>query len=71
MAFVLSDESLISSLEFCMDDIHLNDDVNLEGSCVFVDDSELYAVSCRAQKLRSYKVASLIIFLIGKLVIKL
>ncbi|CAL0333729.1 unnamed protein product [Lupinus luteus] len=44
------DESLVKSME----DIKLNDDTKLGESCVFVDDSELHAVSCRVQKLRSY-----------------
>ncbi|XP_020224508.1 uncharacterized protein LOC109806497 isoform X2 [Cajanus cajan] len=66
-----SDKSLASSIESILEDIQLNDDpkleescdlkleescdLKLEQSCVFVDDSELYAVSSRAQKLRSYK----------------
>ncbi|KAJ1400830.1 hypothetical protein SESBI_29266 [Sesbania bispinosa] len=50
-----NDESMVSSIEFSLEDIKLNDDVKLEESCVFVDDSELYAVAYRAQKLRSYK----------------
>ncbi|TKY66445.1 suppressor protein SRP40 [Spatholobus suberectus] len=50
-----NDKSLVSSIESSLEDIQLNDDPKLEESCVFVDDSELYAVSCRAQKLRSYK----------------
>ncbi|XP_019464977.1 PREDICTED: uncharacterized protein LOC109363241 isoform X3 [Lupinus angustifolius] len=50
-----SDESLVKSMESILDDIQLNDDTKLEESCVFVDDSELHAVSCRTQKLRSYK----------------
>lgn len=57
------DKSLASSIESILEDIQLNDDpkleescdLKLEQSCVFVDDSELYAVSSRAQKLRSYK----------------
>ncbi|XP_019464976.1 PREDICTED: uncharacterized protein LOC109363241 isoform X2 [Lupinus angustifolius] len=50
-----NDESLVKSMESILDDIQLNDDTKLEESCVFVDDSELHAVSCRTQKLRSYK----------------
>lgn len=50
-----NDKSLFSSVESSLEDIDLNDDPKLEENCVFVDDSELYAVSCRAQKLRSYK----------------
>ncbi|KAK7313121.1 hypothetical protein VNO77_37549 [Canavalia gladiata] len=50
-----NDESLVSSIGSSLEDVQLNDDPKLEESCVFVDDSELYAVSCRAQKLRSYK----------------
>ncbi|KAK7257168.1 hypothetical protein RIF29_30946 [Crotalaria pallida] len=50
-----NDESLINSEEPILEDIQLNDNAKLEESCVFVDDSELHAVSCRAQKLRSYK----------------
>lgn len=56
MSFACSDKSLFSSVESSLEDIDLNDDPKLEENCVFVDDSELYAVSCRAQKLRSYKV---------------
>lgn len=59
LAFACSDESLVNSIESSLEDIQLNDDAKLEESCVFVDDSELYAVSCRTQKLRSYKVLSL------------
>lgn len=59
MAFAPSDESLVNDLESSLEDIQLNDDAMLEESCVFVDDSELYAVSCRTQKLRSYKVLPL------------
>lgn len=44
-----------------MESINLGDNVEfdhvkLDESCVFVEDSELHAVSCRAQKLGSYKV---------------
>lgn len=39
-----------------METIDLCDKVKLEESCVFVDDSALYTISCRVQKLRSYKV---------------
>ncbi|KAE9592879.1 hypothetical protein Lal_00029259 [Lupinus albus] len=49
------DESLVKSMENILEDIKLNDDTKLGESCVFVDDSELHAVSCRVQKLRSYK----------------
>lgn len=50
-----NDESLFSSIESGLEDIKLNDDPKLEESCIFVDDSELYAVSSRAKKLRPYK----------------
>ncbi|XP_061339420.1 uncharacterized protein LOC133286090 isoform X2 [Gastrolobium bilobum] len=50
-----SDESLVSSIDLSLEDIQLNNDAKLEESCVFVDDSELRAVSYRAQKLRSYR----------------
>ncbi|KAF7822650.1 uncharacterized protein G2W53_020794 [Senna tora] len=50
-----SDESLVNSIESSKEVIHLDDDVNLEESCIFVDDSELHAVSYRTQRLRSYK----------------
>ncbi|CAI8583699.1 unnamed protein product [Vicia faba] len=43
------------SIESSLEDIQLNNDTKLEESCVFVADSELYAVSYRIQKLRSYK----------------
>ncbi|OIW06075.1 hypothetical protein TanjilG_29831 [Lupinus angustifolius] len=49
------DESLVKSVENVLEDIKLNDDTKLGESCVFVDDSELHAVSRRVQKLRSYK----------------
>ncbi|XP_061339419.1 uncharacterized protein LOC133286090 isoform X1 [Gastrolobium bilobum] len=49
------DESLVSSIDLSLEDIQLNNDAKLEESCVFVDDSELRAVSYRAQKLRSYR----------------
>ena len=39
-----------------METIDLCDEMKLGESCVFVDDSDLYAVSRRAQKLESYKV---------------
>lgn len=39
-----------------METISLNDDAKLGESCVFVDDTLLYAVSRRARKLASYKV---------------
>lgn len=58
MAFAYLDESAVNSMESSLEDIQLNDDAKLEESCVFVEDSELHAVSCRAQKLRSYKVLS-------------
>ncbi|XP_058747405.1 uncharacterized protein LOC131620369 [Vicia villosa] len=48
-----NDES--RSIESSLEDIQLNNDTKLEESCVFVADSELYAVSYRIQKLRSYK----------------
>ncbi|KAF3442433.1 hypothetical protein FNV43_RR16349 [Rhamnella rubrinervis] len=61
-------EALIPSVEIgCLDDntsdiaysgmetIDLCDKVKREESCVFLDDSELYTISCRVQKLRSYK----------------
>ncbi|PON98411.1 hypothetical protein TorRG33x02_056450 [Trema orientale] len=38
-----------------METIDLCDEMKLEESCVFVDDSDLYAVSRRARKLDSYK----------------
>ncbi|KAM7278188.1 hypothetical protein ACFE04_005322 [Oxalis oulophora] len=38
-----------------MENIDLCDSVKLEDICIFADDSELYAVSRRTQKLRSYK----------------
>ncbi|KAH7512634.1 hypothetical protein FEM48_Zijuj12G0111700 [Ziziphus jujuba var. spinosa] len=44
-------DSMYSSMET----IDLCDKVKLEESCVFVDDSALYTISCRVQKLRSYK----------------
>ncbi|KAF1899540.1 hypothetical protein Lal_00019668 [Lupinus albus] len=50
-----SDESLIKSMESISEDIQLNNDTQPEESCVFVYDSELHTVSCRTQKLRSYK----------------
>ncbi|GAU35734.1 hypothetical protein TSUD_369990 [Trifolium subterraneum] len=48
-----NDESC--SIELRLKDIQLNNDTKLEESCVFVKDSELYAVSYRIQQLRSYK----------------
>ncbi|KAE9620788.1 hypothetical protein Lalb_Chr01g0006751 [Lupinus albus] len=51
-------ESLIKSMESISEDIQLNNDTQPEESCVFVYDSELHTVSCRTQKLRSYKVPS-------------
>lgn len=42
-----------------METIDLCDKVKREESCVFLDDSALYNISCRVQKLRSYKVLSL------------
>ncbi|KAA8548353.1 hypothetical protein F0562_000037 [Nyssa sinensis] len=38
-----------------LETIELSDEVKLDRSCVFVDDKSLYAVTCRARKLRSYK----------------
>ncbi|MED6170321.1 hypothetical protein PIB30_029816 [Stylosanthes scabra] len=49
------DKSLVNDMESSLEDIQLNMDTKLGESCVFVDDIELYAVSSRMQKLRSYK----------------
>ncbi|MED6162237.1 hypothetical protein PIB30_068526 [Stylosanthes scabra] len=49
------DKSLVNDMESSLEDIQLNIDIKLGESCVFVDDIELYAVSSRMQKLRSYK----------------
>ncbi|CAJ2645437.1 hypothetical protein L195_g002947 [Trifolium pratense] len=48
-----NDESC--SIELRLEDVQLNNDTKLEESCVFVKDSELYAVSYRIQQLRSYQ----------------
>ncbi|KAI4333589.1 hypothetical protein L6164_018375 [Bauhinia variegata] len=48
-------ESTVDSIKSSMEEIQLNDERKLEESCVFVDERELYAVSRRAQRLRSYK----------------
>ncbi|KAJ7981805.1 Fiber Fb32-like protein isoform 3 [Quillaja saponaria] len=49
------DDSICNSIIFGMENVELYNKSKLEESCVFVDDSELHAVSCRARKLRSYK----------------
>ena len=41
-----------------METIELCDKVKLDESCVIVEPSELYAVSHRVRKLRSYRVLS-------------
>lgn len=48
-----NDES--RSIKLKLEDIQLNYDTKREDGGIFVNDRELYAVSCRIQKLRSYK----------------
>uniref|UniRef100_A0A5B7B857 Uncharacterized protein n=1 Tax=Davidia involucrata TaxID=16924 RepID=A0A5B7B857_DAVIN len=48
-------DSRVDIADPSMETIELSDKVKLDESCVIVDDKSLYAVSCRARKLRSYR----------------
>lgn len=61
----VGDNSAVDTADPDMETIDLSDKVNLDESCIIVDDSLRYASSSRPRKFRSYKVLFALSFCIS------